>query len=270
MKVPKEQKVVLITGVSSGIGKALAEQLASEGYRVYGTVRTRSETRAYETVSMDVTNEQSVAAGIARVLEKEGRIDILVNNAGMGIAGSVEEALVSEAYRQLDVNFFGVLRVVKLVLPGMRERQSGLILNVSSIGGVMGIPFQGHYTASKFALEGLSEVIHLEASRLGIKVVIVEPGDVRTGFTAKREIHEAHKNSHYPWFGRAVEAIVFDESHGLTPEYCARRIAKIIGKRTPRFRYVVSLPSQKVTVALYRLLPYRLFARFLQRHYKIH
>jgi short-subunit dehydrogenase len=266
MKVPKDRKVVLITGTSTGIGKALAEQLAGEGYRVYGTVRKPIETKAFPTIVMDVTDDKSVETGIKSLLEKEGRIDVLVNNAGMGIAGSVEETLTSEAIRQLDVNYFGVLRVVKRVLPGMRERRSGLILNVSSIGGIMGIPFQGHYTASKFALEGLSEVIHLEVSRLGIKVVVVEPGDVQTEFTAKRAIHEAHKNSHYPWFGLAVEAIVQDENQGLTPEFCADKIAKIIRKKNPRFRWVVSLPSQKFTVALYRLLPYRIFARILQRH----
>lgn len=269
MKGPQDPKVVLVTGVSSGIGKAIAQRLAGAGYRVYGTVRKPAVSNAYTLLKMDVTDQTSVTGAVESVLAREGRIDILINNAGMGIAGSVEETLMSEAKRQLETNFFGVLRVIKAVLPGMRARGSGLIINVSSIHGIMGIPFQGLYTASKFALEGLSEAVHLEASRLGVKVVVVEPGDVQTSFTTSREIHDAHKNSHYPWFGRAVEAIEYDENHGLEPEFCARRIAAIIAKRNPRFRYVVSLPSQKLIVALYRLLPYRTFARMLQRHYKI-
>lgn len=269
MKAPPDRTVVLITGTSSGIGKALAEMMVERGYRVYGTVRKPIEGAPFPTVVMDVTDDASVAGGVARVLAKEGRIDVLVNNAGMGIAGSAEETLLLEAERQLDTNFFGSLRVMKEVLPGMRERRSGIVMNVSSIGGIMGIPFQGLYTASKFALEGLSEAVHLETSRLGIKVVVVEPGDVKTGFTASRMIHDAHKNSHYPWFGRAVEAIEYDENRGLTPQFCAREMLRIIEKKNPKFRYVISLPSQKLAVALYRILPYRLFARVLQSHYKI-
>lgn len=269
MKEARNKKVVLITGTSTGIGRALAELMAARGYRVYGTVRKPVEANGFKTVTMDVTDNTSVEEGVGEVLAKEGRIDILINNAGMGIAGSVEETLLTEAERQLDVNFFGVMRLIKLVLPGMRERGAGLIVNVSSIHGIMGIPFQGFYTASKFALEGLSEAVHLEASRLGVKVVVVEPGDVQTSFTTSREIHEAHKNSHYPWFGRAVEAIEYDENHGLTTAFCARKMVRIIERKKPRFRYVISLSSQKLTVWLYRLLPYRVFARILQHHYKI-
>ena len=269
MKVSPDRTVVLITGTSSGIGRALAGLMLERGYRVYGTVRKPTPDLPFPTVVMDVKDEATVVKGVAELLGKEGHIDVLVNNAGMGIAGSVEETLLSEAERQLDTNFFGSLRLMKAVLPGMRKRRSGLVVNVSSIGGIMGIPFQGLYTASKFALEGLSEAVHLETSRLGIKVVIVEPGDVQTAFTGSRKIHEAHKNSKYPWFGRAVEAIEYDENHGLTPQFCAREMLRIIEKRNPRFRYVISLPSQKLAVALYRMLPYRLFARVLQSHYKI-
>ncbi len=269
MNASRDRRVVLITGTSTGIGKSLAERLCAEGYRVYGTVRQAMPNLSFRTVVLDVTDEASVRAGVDDVLSKEGRIDVLVNNAGMGIAGSVEETLMSEARRQFETNFYGAFLLMKLVLPGMRERRSGMIVNVSSVGGIMGIPFQGLYTASKFALEGLSEAVHLEASHLGIKVVVVEPGDVMTSFTASREIHEAHKNSKYPWFGRAVEAIEYDENHGLTPEFCAREIARIIRRKRSRFRHVISLPSQKLTVALYRVLPYRIFAKILQGHYKI-
>lgn len=265
----RSRKVVLITGASSGIGKALAAALARRGYSVFGAARSQIELPGVTAIRMDVDDDSSVTSGVARILDDAGTIDVLVNNAGMGIAGSVEETLISEARKQMETNFFGTLRVTKAVLPIMRRRRSGLIVNVGSVGGIMGIPFQGLYTASKFAMEGLSEVIHLETSKFGIRTVVVEPGDVQTGFTAARQIHEAHKNSEYPWFGWAVETISYDENHGLLPEYVAAKIARIVAKRSPRFRYVISLPSQKFTVILYRILPYRIFATILQSHYRI-
>ncbi len=264
-----QRKVVLVTGASSGIGKALAARLVNDGCEVFGAARSHIEQPGVRAIRMDVDDDTSVTAGVARILDEAGRIDVLVNNAGIGIAGSVEETLISEARKQMETNFFGTLRVTKAVLPIMRRRRTGLIINVGSVGGIMGIPFQGLYTASKFAMEGLSEVIHLETSKYGIRTVVVEPGDVQTGFTAARRIHEAHKNSEYPWFGWAVETISYDENHGLLPEYVAEKIARIVAKRSPRFRYVVSLPSQKLTVILYRMLPYRVFAPILQSHYRI-
>ncbi len=179
-------RVVLVTGASSGIGRACAEFLAGRGYRVYGGSRRLVAGSVVESISMDVGDDASVHAAVSTILAREGRIDILVNNAGIAIAGAVEDTSVEEARDQFDVNFFGVLRVCRAVLPAMREQGAGYIVNIGSIGGLIAIPFQGFYSASKFALEGLSESLRLEVRQFGVHVVLIEPGDHRTGLTDNR------------------------------------------------------------------------------------
>lgn len=184
--------VVFITGASSGIGKICAEHLHAKGYRVYGTSRRASSTPQavgsdrFRLIAMDVNSEDSVQRAIQTVLVAEGRIDVVLNNAGDGVAGSVEDTSLDEAQRQLDTNFFGVLRVCHAALPIMRRQASGLIVNVSSLGGLVGLPFQGLYSASKFAVEGMTEALRMEVRPFGVRVVLVEPGDFRTGFTEQR------------------------------------------------------------------------------------
>src|SRR5580700_9890414 len=149
-----QKRVVLVTGASSGIGRACAELLAARGYRVDGASRRPVSRALVEPVSMDVRDDASVRDAVEGVMAREGRIDIVVNNAGIAIAGAVEDTSIEEAIEQFDVNFFGVLRVCRAVLPHMRERRSGYIVNIGSIGGLVAIPFQGLYSASKFALKG--------------------------------------------------------------------------------------------------------------------
>ena len=194
--------MVLVTGASSGIGLACADLLARRGFRVYGASRTATEPeRAFPSLRMDVDDDVSVAEGVARVLEREGRIDAAVNCAGFGIAG---------AKRQFETNFFGVLRVCRAVLPAMRERRAGTIVNVSSIAGLVPLPFQGFYSASKFALEGMSEALRMEVRPFGIRVVLVEPGDCRTHFTANRRPAagaDCSGSAYRPWFSAAMKRV---------------------------------------------------------------
>jgi len=176
-------RVVLITGASRGIGKACAERLVAEGDNVYGTSRhpeAENGDRNLHMLAMDVNRDESVNAAVNKILAVERRIDVVINNAGFGIAGSVEDTSVEEGKSLFETNFFGVLRVCRAVLPTMRNMGRGTIINISSLGGRIGLPYQGLYSATKFAIEGLSEALRMELRQFGIDVTLVEPGDVCT------------------------------------------------------------------------------------------
>lgn len=263
--------VVLITGASSGIGKAIAEYLAGKGFRVYGTSRKQrleDEDTAiiksddskgfFKMLQLDVCSEESAIRAINHVVEKEGTIGILINNAGFGIGGSVEDTSIEEAYRQFDTNFFGVLRMCRNTVPIMRKQGKGLIINISSVAGLISIPYQSMYSASKFAVEAASEVLRMEVKPFGIKVAIVEPGDTRTGFTESRKMVEALKgNSAYKEScEKAIKAMAASEEKGPGPEGVVKVVAKIIRMKNPPIRKAVGF-SYKLFVFLKRLLPSR-------------
>jgi NAD(P)-dependent dehydrogenase (short-subunit alcohol dehydrogenase family) len=265
-------KVILVTGASSGIGKACAEHLASRGHRVFGTSRNNPGKRgAVEILSMDVTDERSVREGVLRVASEAGRLDVVLNNAGMGFAGAVEETSVEEAKLQFETNFFGILRVCRAALPILRGQGTGLIVNMSSIGGLIGLPFEGLYSASKFALEGMSEALRLEVRQFGIRVVLVEPGDIRTSFAANRVwTKESGEASVYTASREAVRKVLdHDEENAPGALLVARLVGKIVEKRSPALRYPVGLFLQKLAVGLKRLLPAGGFERILRSSYKL-
>lgn len=262
-------KVVLITGASSGIGRACAERLVEQGHRVYGTSRTSSfKPTDFTSIKMDVTDENSIRTGIDEIIEREGHIDVVVNNAGYGLAGPIEETTLEEAYRQLDVNFMAPLRVCRVVLPHMRKRRFGTIINISSLAGLFGIPFQGIYSASKFALEGLSESLRYEVTPFGIRVVLIEPGDVQTNITSNRQISSSATNGEYAeQFRRVLEIIEREEQAGADPKRIARLVCKIINGNSRRFRYTSGQWSQQLSVILKRLAPYAFFERVIGDFY---
>src|SRR5262245_30982443 len=265
-----KQNVVIVTGASSGIGLACCEFLSRQGHRVYGTSRRADfAPEHFVAVAMDVTSGASVARGVASVLEREGRVDVLVNNAGYGLAGAVEDTDIDEAHDQLETNFFGAMRVAQAVLPCMRSRATGLIVNVSSIGGIMGLPFQGLYSASKFALEGLTESLRQEVTRFGIRVVLVEPGDVRTGITRNRVIARvARDQSPYrDEFVRALAVIERQENKGPPPEVVARLVERLIHIRAPKVRYRAGSISQRLSVFAKSVMPSRIFERGIMSYY---
>jgi hypothetical protein len=263
--------IVFITGISSGFGLETARLLSQEGHTVYGTVRRQVEPLPkVNYFQLDVRDKQSVTDAVRQVVEKEGRIDVLVNNAGMGIGGPLEFATEEEIRLQMDTNFMGLVHCVDAVLPYMRQQKSGKIIALSSIGGLMGLPFQGFYSASKFAVEGYCEALRLEVKQQGIKVIVLRPGDFSTGFTGsrKKEVDEAALQA-YPIYKTAFDKVEHDENGGLNPVVLAKKISQIIQKRNPRNGYVVASLEQRLSVLLKRILPSKWFARILGRYYKL-
>jgi NAD(P)-dependent dehydrogenase (short-subunit alcohol dehydrogenase family) len=270
MRMAASQKqVVLVTGASSGIGRCCAEFLAGRGYRVYGASRRPVSSATVESISMDVSDDTSVRDATVRLMEREGRLDIVVNNAGIALAGAVEDTSIAEAREQFDVNFFGVLRVCRAALPMMREQRAGYIVNIGSIGGLVAIPFQGLYSASKFALEGLSEALRLEVRQFGIHVVLIEPGDHRTGLTDnRRRTAESQSNASYRnRFDRAVARMAADERGGPGPEAIARLLHRIVSDRRPRLRYTVGPAPERAAVWLKRLMPWAVVEKVMTHYY---
>ena len=263
--------IVFITGISSGFGLETARLLSQEGHTVYGTVRRDVEhLPQVHYLQLDIRDRKMVENVVADIIEKEGRIDVLVNNAGMGIGGPLEFASEDEIREQMDTNFLGLVHCVDAVLPHMRKQGSGKIIALSSIGGLMGLPFQGFYSASKFAIEGYCEALRLETKSLGIQVIVLRPGDFATGFTGSRKkaTDEAVFQA-YPAYKTAIDKVEHDENGGLKPIVLARRISKIIKMRQPRNGYVVASFEQRLSVLLKRLLPAKWFARILGSYYYV-
>ena len=277
-----DKKVILITGASSGLGKAAAEYLAEKGFIVYGTSRKTPVTchqacsePAKESpvtmLQMDVTKPESVQAAVQTIIAEHGRIDAVVNNAGMGIGGALELATPEEIALQMNTNFMGTVNVCNAVIPHLRRAGGGKIINLSSIGGVMGIPFQGFYSASKFAIEGYSETLSLELQPFKIKVVLVEPGDFATGFTAARIVSEQTKNSelYSEKFAKCMAIIEKEENGGCKPIKLAKLMYQIIKSKRPKFRYKVGNMVQTNFARAKAIIPARTYQALLRFFYNM-
>jgi NAD(P)-dependent dehydrogenase (short-subunit alcohol dehydrogenase family) len=266
-------QVVLITGASRGIGAACARLLAQRGHRVFGTSRQGGADRlsqpvdrgcgSVEMIPMDVDSEASVHAGVTYILERAGRLDVAVNNAGFGMMGSVEDTSAAEARAQFETNLLGAWRVCRTVLPQMRAQGSGLIVNIGSLGGLCGLPFQAAYSASKFGLEGLTEALRLEVRPFGIRVVIIEPGNIDTEATARGPRTTARTAAYNEHLKRAEEAMIRGERDGAKPEAVAQLLGRILRTPRPRVRYTVGPVPERAAASIKRVLPSRLFERVL-------
>ena len=264
------RKVVLVTGASSGIGRAIAQHLAGQGWRVFGTSRGARPGRPpaeVEMITLDVDDDVSVTRCVALVLERAGRLDAVVNNAGSAIMGAVEDTSLDEARAQMETNFFGVLRVCRAVLPIMRRQKRGHIVNISSLSGLFGTPFSGLYSASKFAVEGMSEALRFETRKLGIRIVLIEPGDHRSDLAAnRRTVKAASSNAAYrDAFARFKANQEKDEANAPQPDAIAKLVAKVLAEPFPGPRYAVGLLGQRIVVPLKRLLPGKLFEAIVGR-----
>lgn len=266
------KKVVLITGISSGFGKEIAGHLAKNGYTVYGSVRKMIEpSPGINLLMLDLTDNESIIKAVNSVIEKEGRIDVLINNAGMHTGGSFETTPIECAKLQIETNVIGFVNITRAVLPVMRKQGEGTIVNFSSIGGLMGLPFQSFYSASKFAIEGLSEALRMELREFNINVVVINPGDFNTNNTVNRQkfITEDINDPYKKQFQKTLSIIEKDETGGWAPKIMAGKIQKIIESKNPRHHYIVASFEQKLAVSLKSILPNKLFDLILRSHYGI-
>src|ERR671910_811002 len=261
-------KAVLITGCSSGIGWATAERLVDVGWRVYATARSVEkmaplEQRGCELLPLDVTDEDSMRSAVDEVERRDGPVGVLVNNAGYSQSGAVESVPMEKVRRQFETNFFGLARMCQLVLPGMRRQGYGRIVNISSMGGKLTFPGAGYYHATKHAVVALSDALRFEVQAFGVKVSIIEPGLIRTGFaeTAVGSMDGSDGEDPYAGFDEAVARATTDNYErgpfsrlAGGPETVAETIEHAVLARNPRSRYAVT-PSAHLFMRLRRLLP---------------
>src|SRR5580692_12218651 len=252
----------LVTGASAGIGRACAEELHAAGWAVTGASRRGTTSGGWAGLVMDVDDDDSVRSGVAGMLAAGGgRIAALVACAGWGLAGAVEQCTIGEAKAQLETNFWGCVRVLQQVLPAMRAQGGGRVVLMSSIGGVIGIPFQAFYTASKFAVEGLGEALAYEVAPLGVQVTLVEPGNVKTDFTASRQLARAADGD--PVYGaaltKAVGLMERDEANCVPTADVAAVVRRVLESRRPPRRVSVGKAGERAGLLAKRLLPFRAF-----------
>jgi len=261
-------KVILVTGASSGIGAAIAARLAKNGHVVFGTGRTASGTTPEGVVllALDVCSGESVRSCVEEVLRRAGRIDTVVNNAGFLLAGAIEEVTLDRAKAQFETNFFGVVRVIQAVLPAMRKQGSGQIVNISSLAGLVPMPFWGFYNASKAAVEGLSESLRIELKPLRISVSTVEPGTIKTPFYAQPA--SSAMPAYTPWRDRALKAFKGFEEEAPGPEAVASVVSRIVQQTSPPLRNKVTFQAMLLT-SLRRILPDGIFEAFIRRVFKL-
>ncbi len=265
-------KVVLITGGSSGIGKSIGEFLHAKGFVVYGTSRNPEKVlnSVFPLVALDVRNADSIKTAVAKIIQTSGRLDIVINNAGVGITGPLEEIPMEEIKNNFETNFFGPIEVMKAVLPQMREQKSGLIINITSIAAYMGLPYRSVYSASKGALELITEALRMEVKQFGVDITNVAPGDFATNIASGRYHAPVLKGSAYEKvYGDTLTAMNEHVDAGSNPNEMAEAIFKIIQKDKPKIHYKVGVFMQKFSIVLKRALPDKVYEKMLMNHYKL-
>lgn len=265
-------KVVLITGGSSGIGKSIGEFLHHKGFIVYGTSRNPENfpNSIFPLKEMDVRNVESIKRAVAQLINENGKLDILINNAGVGITGPLEELPTVEIKNNFETNFFGVIDAIKVVLPQMRSQKSGLIINITSIAGYMGLPYRSVYSASKGALELITEALRMEVKSFGIQITNIAPGDFATNIAAGRFHAPLLKNSAYEIpYGNTLKLMDEHVNTGGNPNQMAEAVYKIILNPNPKIHYKVGAFMQKFSIVLKRILPDKIYEKVLMNHYKL-
>lgn len=265
-------KVVLITGGSSGIGKSIGEFLQDRGFTVFGTSRNPEHysNSKFPIVALDVTKTETISKCIDTVIGKASKIDVLINNAGAGITGPIEEIPEAEMKHNFNINFFGPINVIKAVLPTMREQNSGLIINITSIAGYMGLPFRGIYSASKGALELITEAFRMELKDFNIEMTNVAPGDFATNIAAGRYHAPVLQGSPYEKkYGESLNMMDAHVDEGNDPKQMAEAVYKILNNTSPKIHYKVGAFMQKFSIVLKRILPDKIYEKLLMNHYKI-
>ena len=259
-------KIAIVTGGSGGIGRCTAAALRKAGCTVYEFSRHEKPAEGVTHLTADMTDEGQVRAAVEEVLRREGRVDILVNNAGFGISGAVEFTPPSEARRQFDVNFFGMVNMNKAALPIMREQGGGRIVCMSSVAAPIAIPFQAYYSASKAAVRTYCLALHEEVRPYGVEICVIMPGDIATGFTAARAKSAEGDDVYGGRISRSVAVMEHDEQTGMTAEYAGNFVAKIATKKG--HKPVVTMGGKyKLFVFLTRLMSTRLMTFLVGKIY---
>lgn len=264
-------KIVLITGATSGIGKETALLLTQKGFVVYGTARNvEGKNLPFKLLPMDVCSQESISQTVKAILAETGKIDILINNAGVGITGAVEEIPMEELQNVFATNFYGAIALMQSVLPSMREQKSGLIINITSIAGYMGLPFRGAYSASKGALMLMSEALRMEVKNFGIEVTTIAPGDYATDIASRRYHAPVKENSAYAEnYQKSLDLMNQHVDSGGNPAEMAEKIFQIINTPKPNVHYKQGSFLQKFSIVLKRILPSKVYEKMLMNHYKL-
>jgi short-subunit dehydrogenase len=266
-----QNKIVLLTGASGGLGQAIAQHLSSKGYIVYGTSRKKtSKNKHYFPVQMDLTDSNSIKNAVQFVLEKEKKIDILINNAGIGITGSIEETNINDVKKVFETNLFGMIVLIQEVLPYMRSKKYGKIINITSIAGYTGLPFRGIYSATKSAVMRITEALSAEVKSFGIEIVDMAPGDFKTNIAEGRIYTDLKENSpYYADYKLTLKMIDEEVEEGLQPNVLSNKLYKILHKNNPKLRYNIGIFMQKLTPYLTTFLSGRFFEKLIRNHYKM-
>jgi NAD(P)-dependent dehydrogenase (short-subunit alcohol dehydrogenase family) len=266
------EKVVLITGASSGIGKSIGEFLHNKGFIVYGTSRNpeRILNSVFPLVALEVRNPDSIHAAVSKIIATSGRLDIVINNAGVGITGPLEEIPMEEIKNNFETNFFGPIEVMKAALPQMRLQKSGLIINITSIAGYMGLPYRSVYSASKGALELVTEALRMEVKSFGIQITNVAPGDFATNIASRRFHAPVIKDSAYEIpYGNTLKMMDEQVDSGSNPDEMAKAVYEIIQNPNPKIHYKVGVFMQQFSIVLKRILPDKVYEKMLMNHFKL-
>jgi NAD(P)-dependent dehydrogenase (short-subunit alcohol dehydrogenase family) len=259
---PMNKSVILITGASAGIGRQCANHLARAGWTVVGASRRGTSGDSWSGVEMDVDRNDSVTGAFQRIDAEHGPVNAVLACAGWGLAGAAEQTSIEDAKAQLETNFWGAVRVVQAALPRLRARGGGHVIIMSSIGGIVGIPYQAFYSASKFALEGYAESLAYEVAPFNIHVTLVEPGNFKTDFTGARKKVEGVVDDPYAAACRkAITVMERDETNGADPADVAKVVEKVLRSTNPPRRVSVGKFDERMGIMGKRLLPFRLFER---------
>jgi short-subunit dehydrogenase len=263
-------QTALITGATSGIGLIIATQLHENGYKVFGTSRNPEKHRQvlpFELLGLDITSETSVQNCIDTLLSRSQTIDILVNNAGIGICGSAEETSIEQAYKQVETNFWGAVKMTRAVLPIMRRQRSGKIITIGSLGGIIGIPYQSYYSAAKHALEGFYKSLRLETSSFNIKISMVEPGFFNTNLHNAFEYAKPAISDYDNLRNNALPVLSDSIEKADTPEAVARMVLKIVNSKNPGYSYRIGKNTK--LGPLLQFLFYRLYEFAMKKKFRL-
>lgn len=258
-------KTIVITGASSGIGFALAEYFGKKGHRVYGLSRKVVENAYFTSIPTDITEKEQVERAIHRILEEQGRVDVLINNAGMGMVGPVEDASKEEIIRLFNLNLVGVVQMMSAVLPTMRKQKKGHIVNISSIGSEMGLPFRGFYSASKSAVDKVTEAIRYEVSPWNIEVCTLHLGDIKTNIADHRVKSEV-SSPYRATFQKVYALMNTHVDEGMEPDGVAAYMERLLQKKHWKAHYYYGKLGQKIGIPLKWLLPQKWYENLMRKY----